>query len=157
MEYPNIVFCEHCGRASLSAIQIGGNYDAVTMRNNWQNCGYCGKMTKLPEGVFTSLRSAADALASHDNPIDRVDSLTRALSQVAKWRGYDTPQLEQLFKDAGIAQANELANSAPKDAENQKLWGVLLLGAIAYAWEKLPQGANSWLELFENVRALMGP
>jgi hypothetical protein len=157
MEYPNVIFCGHCGRASPSMIQISGSYSGVTLQNNQQQCGHCGKMTRLPEGVFSSIRAAVDVLAGDENPIGNVDTLARALGRVQKWHGYDVRQLEELFEEAGIKQSKELALSAPKEAKDQKLWGATLLAAIAYSWEKLPQGANSWIELFENVRTLMGP
>ena len=156
MEFPNIVICGNCGTAQPCAIQLHGDYQNAVLRNNRQTCRSCGHWMALPEGVFSSVRAATDALAKTENSLDRVEPLKEALSKIRADPSSNTEQLVSIFRSAGIEQAEQLARAAPSSPSDKRMWAAALLGAISYAWEKLPEGALSWIELFGTIRGALG-
>jgi hypothetical protein len=112
-------------------------------------------MVRLPEGVFSAAQRAATILAQEDNPTDRLSDLVSVLEQIV----VDPPDDEtllSLLRRTGLKQADRLREVAPSSAKEKKMWAATLWAAIGYAWSQAPEGALSWIELFEKVVSFFG-
>jgi len=156
MEFPNFVICGHCGTLNRSAIQMRGNYGNMLIADNFQGCNACGKMFALPAGIFSSAKAATLALAAVENPIEQIAALTAALKKISESEAPNSQSVQSALQASGLIQAEAVAATAPVSPRDKRIWAASLLAAISYAWESLPAGALSWMELFSKIHEAWG-
>ena len=157
MVNPNIAICGNCGAIFKSAIRLEGSFQNIKLSDNFQSCPNCMSMTRLPEGVFSSVKATIDTLSKEESSIESLQPFISILKKIQDGEEISRADLKEKIQDAGILNAEEVANTSPDESMDKKMWATTLIGVIAYAFNKVPEGALAWIEFIERMKELLGP
>ena len=145
--------CGKCGNVFSSGILIADGARDITLTNNRTKCPKCGAMVAIPDGVYNAVGDALEIIVGIGDAQASIDAINRMRGIFGS---NPNAEPEEVFSEMGKTTSAALARAAPKDPEQKRIWMAALLGALLFAWEKLPDGALKWLELAGKAKELFG-
>ena len=145
--------CGYCGTIFTTGAILGPGVSGINFIDSVSPCPKCGKLGQIPDGTYSAIGNALEILVGVGDAEASVAALTRMRNAIQANPSADPAEV---FSEMGQEASEALAKAAPSDPEQQRVWMAAVISALAFAWEKFPDGALKWIELAEKAQELLG-
>jgi hypothetical protein len=146
--------CDHCGALFRSgAVEVRGNA-RVIMQDNEQTCPRCGRMTRIPDGVYDFAGDTVRIIATSASSADSLRRLQRVL-QEARQSGAE-PEVVARRIEQEAPEFGPLAAEASKrrNVEDLRVWLLTVIAVLTFfmtAWDFTQPRQTVTPELIEQI------